>query len=87
MALIIAVIVSRRDDHGHSAVKAALAREPQNTNWVKLEVVGDYETPYPNVSELIETTRRLADDSFVVLPYRNDEPVGVSVLSTRAPPP
>jgi thiazole synthase len=58
------------------AIKTAgLAREALNTNWVKLEVIGDRETLYPDVAELIEATRRLADDGFVVLPYCNDDPV------------
>jgi thiazole synthase len=58
------------------AIKTAeLAREALSTNWVKLEVVGDRETLYPDVSELIEATRHLADDGFVVLPYCNDDPV------------
>jgi len=58
------------------AIKTAeLAREALSTNWVKLEVVGDRETLYPDVSELIEATRHLADDGFVVLPYFNDDPV------------
>jgi thiazole synthase len=58
------------------AIKTAqLAREALNTNWVKLEVIGDRETLYPDVTELIEATRRLADDGFVVLPYCNDDPV------------
>jgi thiazole synthase len=58
------------------AIKTAyLAREALNTNWVKLEVIGDRETLYPDVTELIEATQRLADDGFVVLPYCNDDPV------------
>jgi len=58
------------------AIKTAeLAREALNTNWVKLEVIGDRETLYPDVNELIEATRRLADDGFVVFPYCNDDPV------------
>jgi thiazole synthase len=58
------------------AIKTAqLAREALNTNWVKLEVIGDRETLYPDVTELIDATRRLADDGFVVLPYCNDDPV------------
>jgi thiazole synthase len=54
---------------------AALAREALDTNWVKLEVIGDRETLYPDVAELIEATRRLVDDGFVVLPYCTDDPV------------
>src|ERR1700683_1097638 len=58
------------------AVKTAeLAREALDTNWVKLEVIGDRETLYPDVAELIEATRRLTDDGFVVLPYCTDDPV------------
>jgi thiazole synthase len=60
----------------HDAVKTAqLAREALNTNWVKLEVIGDRETLYPDVTELIDATRRLVDDGFVVLPYCNDDPI------------
>ena len=54
---------------------AQLAREALDTNWVKLEVIGDRETLYPDVTELIEATRRLVNDGFVVLPYCTDDPV------------
>lgn len=54
---------------------AELAREALNTNWIKLEVIGDRETLYPDVAELLLATRRLVDDGFVVLPYCNDDPV------------
>ena len=54
---------------------AELAREALGTNWIKVEVIGDRETLYPDVTELLETTRRLVDDGFVVLPYCNDDPV------------
>ena len=58
------------------AIKTAeLAREALDTNWVKLEVIGDRETLYPDVTELIDATRRLIDDGFVVLPYCTDDPV------------
>jgi thiazole synthase len=58
------------------AIKTAqLAREALNTNWVKLEVIGDRETLYPDVTELIDAARHLVDDGFVVLPYCNDDPV------------
>src|SRR6202023_3887888 len=47
------------------AIKTAeLAREALDTNWVKLEVIGDRETLYPDVTELIAATPRLADDGF-----------------------
>jgi thiazole synthase len=58
------------------AIKTAeLAREALDTNWVKLEVIGDRETLYPDVTELVEATRHLIDDGFVVLPYCTDDPV------------
>ena len=54
---------------------AELAREALGTTWIKVEVIGDRETLYPDVAELIEATQRLVDDGFVVLPYCNDDPV------------
>jgi thiazole synthase len=54
---------------------AELAREALGTHWVKLEVIGDRETLFPDASELIEATRRLVDLGFVVLPYCSDDPV------------
>ncbi len=54
---------------------AELGREALGTNWVKLEVIGDRETLYPDVGELLEATRQLVDKGFVVLPYCNDDPV------------
>lgn len=54
---------------------AELAREALGTNWVKLEVIGDRETLFPDASELIEATRRLVDLGFIVLPYCSDDPV------------
>src|SRR3954471_7792270 len=54
---------------------AELAREALDTNWIKVEVIGDRETLYPDVTELMEACRHLVDDGFVVLPYCNDDPV------------
>jgi thiazole synthase len=54
---------------------AELAREALSVNWVKLEVIGDRETLYPDSGELLEATRRLVDMGFVVLPYCPDDPV------------
>ena len=54
---------------------AELAREALDTNWIKVEVIGDRETLYPDVAELIEACRHLVDEGFVVLPYCNDDPV------------
>ena len=54
---------------------AELAREALDTTWIKVEVIGDRETLYPDVAELIAACRHLVDDGFVVLPYCNDDPV------------
>ena len=54
---------------------AELARESLETNWVKLELIGDRETLYPDAVQLIEATEQLVKDGFVVLPYSNDDPV------------
>lgn len=54
---------------------AELAREALETNWVKVEIIGDRETLYPDVQELMTATQELVDRGFVVLPYCNDDPV------------
>ncbi len=56
------------------AVRAArLAREVGLSNWVKLEVIGDEKTLFPENFELIKATETLVKDGFVVLPYTNDD--------------
>lgn len=52
---------------------ARLGREVGLSNWVKLEVIGDPKTLYPDVIGLIEATRVLVQEGFVVLPYTNDD--------------
>lgn len=54
---------------------AQLAREALNTNWVKLEVIGDERTLYPDTSELLKAALALVKEGFVVLPYCNDDPI------------
>ena len=54
---------------------AELAREALGTTWIKLEVIGDRETLYPDVTELLDATRQLVERGFVVLPYCTDDPV------------
>ena len=54
---------------------AELAREALDTNWIKLEVIGDRETLYPDTVGLLDATRQLVKMGFVVLPYCNDDPV------------
>jgi len=54
---------------------AELAREALETNWIKLEVIGDRELLYPDVAELVRATETLVAKGFVVLPYCNEDPV------------
>jgi thiazole synthase len=54
---------------------AHLAREAGLSNWVKLEVIGDERTLFPDTEALLEATRVLVRDGFVVLPYTNDDPI------------
>jgi thiazole synthase len=56
------------------AVRAArLGREVGLSNWVKLEVIGDEKTLFPDNFELVKATETLAHEGFVVLPYTNDD--------------
>ena len=52
---------------------ARLGREVGLSNWVKLEVIGDEKTLFPDVYGLVEATRILVKEGFVVLPYTNDD--------------
>jgi thiazole synthase len=54
---------------------ARLAREVGISNWVKLEVIGDPRTLFPDNEELLKATKILVSEGFVVLPYTNDDPV------------
>jgi thiazole synthase len=60
----------------HDAVATArLAREAFETNWIKLEVIGDERTLLPDAPELLRAAEELVADGFVVLPYTTDDPV------------
>jgi thiazole synthase len=54
---------------------AQLAREAFETNWVKLEVIGDDKTLLPDPVELLAAAEQLVADGFTVLPYTNDDPI------------
>src|ERR671918_2285585 len=54
---------------------ARLGREVGLSHWVKLEVIGDEKTLFPDNEALLEATRVLVKEGFVVLPYTNDDPV------------
>jgi len=63
------------------AIRAArLGREVGLSNWVKLEVIGDQKTLFPDNEGLLEATRTLAKEGFVVLPYTNDDLVNARKL-------
>jgi thiazole synthase len=58
------------------AVRTAhLAREAFETDWIKLEVIGDDRTLFPDAVELIDAAQQLVDEGFTVLPYTNDDPI------------
>ncbi|MEA2433084.1 MAG: thiazole synthase [Actinomycetota bacterium] len=54
---------------------ANLARDAFETNWIKLEVIGDDKTLLPDPVELLTAAETLIDDGFVVLAYTNDDPI------------
>jgi thiazole synthase len=54
---------------------ARLGREAGLSNWVKLEVIGDERTLFPDNEGLLEATRVLVKEGFVVLPYTTDDPI------------
>jgi thiazole synthase len=63
------------------AIRAArLGREVGLSNWVKLEVIGDEKTLFPDNFELVKATELLAREGFVVLPYTNDDLVSARRL-------
>ncbi len=59
---------------------ARLAREVGLSNWIKLEVIGDEKTLFPDNGGLLEATRVLVKEGFVVLPYTNDDLVNARRL-------
>jgi thiazole synthase len=54
---------------------ARLAREAGLSHWIKLEVIGDERSLYPDNEALLEATRVLVKEGFVVLPYTSDDPI------------
>src|ERR687897_2056382 len=54
---------------------ARLGREAGLSNWVKLEVIGDERTLFPDNEALLAATHTLVSEGFVVLPYTSDDPV------------
>jgi thiazole synthase len=60
---------------------ARLAREVGMSEMVKLEVIGDQRTLFPDNEELLKATRVLVNEGFIVLPYTNDDPVMAKKLA------
>jgi thiazole synthase len=58
-----------------AVITAQLAREAFETDWIKLEVIGDDRSLLPDAVELVVAAEELVDDGFVVLPYTTDDPV------------
>ena len=58
-----------------AVLTAQLGRDALETNWVKLEVIGDDVTLLPDTVELLDAAERLTNDGFVVLAYTNDDPI------------
>jgi thiazole synthase len=54
---------------------AQLAREAFETEWIKLEVIGDDRTLFPDAVELLDAAETLVGEGFTVLPYTNDDPI------------
>jgi thiazole synthase len=54
---------------------ARLARDAFETDWIKLEVIGDDRTLYPDAVELVAAAEQLVAEGFVVLPYSSDDPI------------
>jgi thiazole synthase len=65
---------------GDAIRTARLAREVGLSNWVKLEVIGDERTLFPDNEGLLEATRVLVKEGFVVLPYTNDDLINAKKL-------
>jgi thiazole synthase len=63
-----------------AVLTARLAREALNTDLIKLEVIGDLDTLYPDTAETIIAARELVADGFTVLPYIGDDPIACAKL-------
>lgn len=59
---------------------ARLARQALDTNWIKLEVIGDKKTLFPDVPATLSAAKVLLDEGFVVLPYTLDDPIACKIF-------
>lgn len=67
-------------DAEHAIRTAKLAREALETDWIKLEVIGDPVTLLPDNEQTIEAAKTLVDEDFVVLPYFSDDLIAAKKL-------
>jgi len=67
-------------DADAAILTARLAREAGLSDFIKLEVIGDQKTLFPDVEELLKATRTLAKEGFIVMPYTNDDPIAAKKL-------
>ena len=58
-----------------AVLTAKLAREAFNTDWIKLEVIGDDRLLLPDAPALLEAAEELVEEGFKVMPYTNDDPI------------
>ena len=58
-----------------AVLTAQLAREVLGTNWIKLEVIGDRETLYPDGEHLLQAAEEMVADGFIVMAYSTDDPI------------
>ncbi|HVF52861.1 MAG TPA: thiazole synthase [Actinomycetota bacterium] len=63
-----------------AVLTARAARDAFETDWIKLEVIGDEDTLLPDTAELLKAAEELVDDGFVVLAYTNDDPIAAMRL-------
>lgn len=64
-----------------AVLTARLAREAFETNWIKLEVIGDRRTLLPDVSELLDAAETLINEGFAVFAYTSDDPIAAARLA------
>jgi len=65
-----------------AVLTAQLARDAFETDWIKLEVIGDLHTLLPDPVELLDAAEQLVDLGFIVLPYTNDDPITAQRLAS-----
>ncbi len=63
-----------------AVLTAQLAREALETDLIKLEVIGDERTLFPDIEQLLKAAEELIEDGFTVLPYTNDDPIAAQKL-------